>query len=122
MNGCGMPNCQGCGHPKKQLVQHLKSEKSCKTKCEEIDIESFDKQLKAFRNQRLGESEHATKQRLSFWKASWRRRENQQKLDPHCLSDKHFSLVFASLLACDLAANSMLSFHQNYNLVSIFRF
>ena len=46
----GAAECPGCGDPKKQLVRHLKSDPSCKKRCEKIDLESFDKQLKAFRN------------------------------------------------------------------------
>ena len=46
----GAVECPGCGEPKKQLVRHLKSDKSCQKKCVEIDLASFDKQLKAFRN------------------------------------------------------------------------
>ena len=76
-------------------MKHLKSEKSCKTKCKEIDIESFDKQLK-----------------------DWVKVSMQQSKGEYL---EHLGLVFASLLACDLATNSLHSFHQNYNLVSIFR-
>ena len=46
----GAVECPGCGEPRKQLVRHLKSDKICKKKCVEIDLESFDKQLKAFRH------------------------------------------------------------------------
>ena len=46
----GALECPGCGDPKKQLVRHLKSDESCKKRCEEIDLASFDTQLKAFRN------------------------------------------------------------------------
>ena len=46
----GAVECPGCGDPKKQLVRHLKSDQSCKKRCEKIDLESFDIQLKAFRN------------------------------------------------------------------------
>ena len=48
----GAVKCPGCGDPKKQLVRHLKSDQSCKKRCEEIELESFDKQLKAFRNRK----------------------------------------------------------------------
>ena len=46
----GAVECPGCGDPRKQLVRHLKSDENCRKKCVEIDLESFDKQLKAFRN------------------------------------------------------------------------
>ena len=46
----GAVECPVCREPRKQLVRHLKSDKSCKGKCLEIDLESFDKQLKAFRH------------------------------------------------------------------------
>ena len=46
----GAVECPGCGEPRKQLVRHLKSDKICKKKCVEIDLELFDKQLKAFRH------------------------------------------------------------------------
>ena len=46
----GAVECPGCGEARKQLVRHLKSDKSCQKKCVEIDLMSFDKQLKAFRH------------------------------------------------------------------------
>ena len=46
----GAVDCPGCGILKKQLVRHLKSDKDCQKKCVEIDLESFDEQLKAFRH------------------------------------------------------------------------
>lgn len=48
----GAVECPGCGDPKKQLVRHLKSDQACKKRCEEIDLGSFDKQLKDFRNRK----------------------------------------------------------------------
>ena len=58
----GVLRCPGCGDPKKQLVRHLKSDKSCKKRCEEIDLVSFDQQLKAFRNrERVKASRHQSR-------------------------------------------------------------
>ena len=49
----GAVECPGCRDPKKQLVRHLKSDPSCKERCDKIDLESFDKELKAFRNREM---------------------------------------------------------------------
>ena len=48
----GAVECPGCGEQRKQLVPHLKKDKSCMRKCEEINLVSFDKQLKAFRQRK----------------------------------------------------------------------
>ena len=48
----GAVECPGCGEQRKQLVPHLRKDKSCMRKCEEINLESFDKQLKAFRQRK----------------------------------------------------------------------
>ena len=48
----GAVECPGCGEPRKQLVRHLKSDENCQKKCVQIDLESFDRQLKAFRQQK----------------------------------------------------------------------
>ena len=44
--------CPGCGQMKKQLIRHIKSDKSCQKKCSRIDLASLDKQLRLYRQRR----------------------------------------------------------------------
>ena len=56
MTSTGAVQCPGCGEEKKQLVRHMKTDKKCSIKFEgRIDFESFDKQLKRFRNNRAAQ-------------------------------------------------------------------
>ena len=44
------PQCPSCGQTKAQLVRHMKTDSRCKERCERIDFESFEPQLKRFRD------------------------------------------------------------------------
>ena len=46
----GAVQCPGCGDPKKQLVRHLKGDQACRKRCDQIELDSFDTQLRVFRN------------------------------------------------------------------------
>ena len=54
--------CPGCNHFQSQIVGHLKKHDACRAKCEEIEINSFEKQLKAFKNRRR---KHESRARMS---------------------------------------------------------
>ena len=41
---------QDQGDPKKQLVRHLKGDQACRKRCDQIELDSFDTQLRVFRN------------------------------------------------------------------------
>ena len=44
--------CPGCGQMMKQLVRHLKTDKKCKASSEQLEMISFEKQLKSYRHRK----------------------------------------------------------------------
>ena len=54
--------CPGCQRFQSQIVGHLKKDNACKAECEEIEINSFEKQLKAFK---IRMRKHESRARMS---------------------------------------------------------
>ena len=79
--------CPACHQPKKQLIRHIKTEQKCREKLSHIDLESFQKQLKAFRQKitdkaykakKWDEDEEKVKEQQRTWKKNSRETESEE--------------------------------------------
>ena len=79
--------CPGCNQFQKQIVGHLKKDNACKAKCETIEINSFEKQLKAFKHKmsqerlraRMSSEERKKEGRESMHNSRARRSSEERK-------------------------------------------
>ena len=80
------PQCPSCGQTKTQLVRHMKTDSRCKERCERIDFESFEPQLKRFRDtqrkkwkQEENEKDFKEKHRQAEAKRKAKKREDNEE-------------------------------------------
>ena len=76
------PQCPSCGETKTQLVRHMKTDSRCKERCERIEFDSFEPQLKRFRDnlrkkwkQEEDEEDFKAKNRQSVQKSKAKKRD-----------------------------------------------